>query len=320
MGFAQSSDRLHVVLGSGPAGVTLVQELAARGHRVRSVDRRRDAELPDGVEHVTADLSEPALALRATKNASVIYHCVNVAYHLQTQLMPGIAGAILAAASQHAARLVVLDTLYPYGEANGPRITEDTPWAATSRKGQLRAELDRRYLQAHQDGDVQMVAGRSADFYGPAVMNSTLGAACFIPALRGEPTLTFGDIDLPHSYTYIRDVARGLATLGENPDGDGRIWHLPTAPARTTREVLNLISTAVGRPVTTHTLDHAEAYGPFDETFMAEYAEMFYQHTLPQNLVSEPFETRFGVHPTPLTDGIAATVGWYQNLAESQQN
>ncbi len=305
---------LHVVLGTGPAGLTLTDELARRGHRVRSVDRRGETQLPEGVEPVTADLADAGQAAEAAGGATVLYHCVNVPYHLQVELMPGIGEAILGAARAADARLVVLDTLYPYGAADGERITEATPWAATSRKGRLRAALDERYLQANRDGEVRVVAGRSADFYGPGVLNSTLAGATFPAALHGDEVLTLGDIDLPHSYTYIRDVARGLATLGERPEGDGRIWHLPTVPARSTREVLGLVAEAVGRPLATHNLDHAQAYGPFGETFMTEYAEMFYQHTTPQNMVSAAFEAQFDVHPTPLRDGIAATVAWYREL------
>ena len=307
-------DDLHVVLGSGPAGTALVAELAARGHRVRSVDRNPDATPPPGVEHATADLSDPAAATAATAGAAVLYHCVNVAYHRQVDLLPGIATAVLGAAAAHGARLVVLDTLYPYGTADGEHLTEDTPWAATSRKGRLRAELDTRYLAAHTSGEVRVVAGRSADFYGPGVLTSTLAGAVFPAALTGQPALTLGDVDLPHSYTYITDVARGLATLGERPDGDGRIWHLPTVPARTTRAVLDLVEASAGQPLTTHNLARAEAFGPFDEVFMAEYAEMFYQHTIAQNVVSTAFEEAFGATPTPLETGIPATTGWYREL------
>lgn len=226
--------------------------------------------------------------------------------------MPGIATGILAAATENGARLVVLDTLYPYGQAEGDHITEDTLWSATSRKGRMRAELDRRYLDAHAGGTVRAVCGRSADFYGPGVLTSTLGATAFPAALSGEPVTTFGDIDLPHSYTYIRDVARGLATLGERPEGDGRIWHLPTVPAHSTREVLDLIADAVGRPLTTSNLQRPEPTGPFDATFMDAYAEMWYQHTTVQNMVSAAFERAFDVHPTPLAQGIAATVDWFR--------
>ncbi|GAA2985947.1 hypothetical protein JCM13580A_02180 [Streptomyces drozdowiczii] len=40
---------------------------------------------------------------------------------------------------------------------------------------------------------------------------------------------------------YIGDGAAVLATLGENPDGDGRVWHLPSAPALTTRRIMDLM-------------------------------------------------------------------------------
>jgi nucleoside-diphosphate-sugar epimerase len=308
---------LHVVLGTGPAGSTLAAHLADQGHRVRAVDRSGKGGDHAGVEAVAADLTHPEAAEEVTAGAEVIYHCLNVPYHLQVELLPGITTSVLADAKASGARLVVLDTLYPYGTADGERITEDTPWAATSRKGRLRADLDRRYLEAHEAGAVRVAAGRSADFFGPGVLNSTLGGAVFPGALTGQTILAIGDIDLPHSYTYIRDVARGLAALGENPAGDGRIWHLPTVPATTTRHVHELIEERVGRPLDVHTLERPEPWGPFDEAMMAEYAEMFYQHTIPQNMVSSAFEAEFGVHPTPLPEALDATVEWYRRFLEA---
>ena len=53
--------------------------------------------------------------------------------------------------------------------------------------------------------------------------------------------MALGDIDLLHSYTFIEDVAKGLATLGEHPEGDDRVWHLPTAEATTTRNFHEMI-------------------------------------------------------------------------------
>ena len=305
---------LHVVLGAGPAGTTLAAELADRGLRVRHVDRKQLEPVRPGVETVQADLSTAEAATAATEGAAVVYHAVNVAYHLQVPLLPGIAEAVLAAVRTHGARLVVLDTLYPYGAADGEAITEQTPWAATSRKGRLRADLDRRYLAAHASGEARVVLGRSADFFGPGVLASTLGGAFFPGALTGGPALALGDIDLPHSYTYIGDVARGLATLGTDDRGDGSVWHLPTVPARTTAEVHALVEEITGRPLQVEVMAEPRAYGPFDEQFMAEYAEMFYQHLVPQNVVSTAFETTFGVRPTPLREALAATVDWYAGL------
>lgn len=309
-----ATSNLHVVLGSGPAGTTLAAELAGRGHAVRLVNRSGEGEPLTGVERRAADVTAREGALAAVAGAAVVYHCVNVAYQLQPDVLPRVQDALLAAVESVGARLVVLDTLYPYGETRGEVMTEDSPWRATSRKGRLRARLDEAYLAAHREGRVAVVLGRAADFVGPRVLNSTLGGAVFPPALTGGEVPALGDIGLRHSYTNIADVATGLATLGEHPEGDGRVWHLPTAPAVTTREIFAMIEERVGAPLTTVPLAEARPFGPFDEEFMNEYAEMFYQHTETQVMDSSDFERAFGVGPTPLARTLDDTLDWYREL------
>ncbi|MEU6387769.1 NAD-dependent epimerase/dehydratase family protein [Streptomyces sp. NPDC046939] len=307
-----SNQPLHVVLGSGPAGTALAGELVRREHPVRLVDRKGEGPGPAGVERFAADVSTAQGARAAVAGAAVVYHCVNVAYHLQVDVMPGIQEAVLGAVEENGARLVVLDTLYPYGPTGGAVMTEDSPWNATSRKGRMRADLDEKYLAAHRAGRARVALGRSADFFGPGVLNSTLGGAVFPAALTGGEIPAFGDIDLPHSYTYIGDVAAGLATLGERPDGDGRVWHLPTAPALPTREVLAMVERRTGQPLELTVMREPRPFGPFDEQFMAEYAEMFYQHTEAQIMDSSAFEHHFGVRPTPFAKALDATLAWYR--------
>ncbi|WP_327112257.1 NAD-dependent epimerase/dehydratase family protein [Streptomyces sp. NBC_01341] len=309
-----TASALHVVLGAGPAGTALARELSGRGHRVRLVDRKGQGPAIGGVDRFAGDVSTFEGARAAVEGADVVYHCVNVGYHLQVEVMPRIQAAVLAAAEATRARLVVLDTLYPYGETHGAVMTEDTPWRATSRKGVMRAELDGRYLTAHAEGRLPVVLGRSADFVGPGVLSSTLGGAVFPAALTGGEVPALGDMDLPHSYTYIGDVAAGLATLGENPDADGRVWHLPTAPAVTTREIFAMIEERVGRPLDLTVIAEPRPFGPFDEVFMAEYAEMFYQHTEGQTVDSSAIEKAFGLSPNPLPDSVDATLAWYRDF------
>ncbi|WP_419998078.1 NAD-dependent epimerase/dehydratase family protein [Streptomyces boninensis] len=302
---------LHVVLGAGPAGSTLAGELARRGHAVRLVDRAGDGPAPEGVTRTQGDVGTIEGARAAIKGAAVVYHCVNVAYHLQVDVMPGIQDAILGAVEAEGARLVVLDTLYPYGETHGAVMTEATPWRATGAKGRMRAALDEKYLAAHREGRAHVVLGRSADFVGPGVLNSTLGGAVFPGALTGTEVYGLGDIDLPHSYTDIRNVAAGLATLGEHPDADGRVWHLPTAPARTTREVFQLIEQKTGRPLQLVIKKEPTPFGPFDQTFMESYAELFYQHTEPQVMDSSAIQEAFGIEPIALDATLDDTIAWY---------
>ncbi|WAL99650.1 NAD-dependent epimerase/dehydratase family protein [Streptomyces sp. Je 1-369] len=310
---------LHIVLGAGPAGTTLAGELARRGHEVRLVDRSGDGPAPEGVTRLKGDVGTVDGARAAIKDAAVVYHCVNVAYHLQVDVMPGIQDAVLGAVEAEGARLVVLDTLYPYGETHGRVMTEDTAWQAVGAKGRMRAAMDEKYLAAHQEGRARVVLGRSADFVGPNVLNSTLGGAVFPGALTGTEVYGLGDIDLPHSYTDIRDVAAGLATLGEHPDGDGRVWHLPTAPARTTREVLQLIEKKVGQPLNTVVKPKPVPFGPFDQVFMDSYAELFYQHIEPQIMDSSAIQEAFGLEPIDLDTTLDDTITWYRDFLAARR-
>jgi len=311
--------KLHAVLGAGPAGTALAGELARRGRQVRLVSRSGDGPTLEGVERYAADLGGTEQARNAIAGAEVVYHCVNVPYHLQVELMPTIQEALLSAVESEGARLVVLDTLYPYGNTHGEVMTEQTPWSAMSAKGRMRAELDECYLAAHREGRVRTVMGRSADFFGPGVVNSTLGGAVFPGALTGSEVLGLGDLDLLHSYTYIGDVAAGLATLGEDPEADGRAWHLPTAQATTTRRIHEMIGERLGRSLNVVTLDEPQAFGPFDDVFMNSYAELFYQHTEDQVMDSSAFQQAFGVEPTPLGEALDATIEWYRDLLAAQQ-
>lgn len=223
------SHETHVVLGSGPAGSTVATVLARRGHRVRLASLSGDAAipLPDSVERRAADVTDPEQALSVVADAAVVYHCVNVPYHVQVDVMPRVQEAVLDAVAKVGARLVVLDTLYPYGPTGGEPMTESTPWRATSAKGRMRAMLDERCLAAHDEGRARVVLGRAADFYGPGVLNSTLGGAVFPRALTGGDVLALGDIDLPHA----------TPTSGTSPTGWSR-WErtlTPTAASGTCR-------------------------------------------------------------------------------------
>ena len=187
---------------------------------------------------------------------------------------------MIGAAATVGAKLIVIDTLYLYGQTHGEPMTQATASNATSRKGRLRAELAWGYLQAHRMGKVRVAIGRAADFFGPRVLNSALGQYVFPAALSGQPALTLGNIDLPHSYSSMPDVAKGLATLGEREEALGKDWLLPVAPALTTRQMLRIIGQEIGthpQILTVPTIEQAQALGVLDETFAGEYAELFYQ-------------------------------------------
>ncbi len=308
---------LHVIFGTGPVGLTLADVLLAQGKEVRVISRSGKAVVPSGAEHAAADVFDTDKATDLCRGAAVIYNCTNApSYAEQVAIVPRLADAFIQVASATGATLIVTDTVYPYGETQGAPITEDTPHAAVSRKGRMRAAVAEMYFQAHREGRLQVALGRAADFYGPRVLNSSLGSFVFPAAVAGKTAQVLGNPRLPHAYSYIRDVARGLATLGERPDALGREWLLPTAPAVSTREMIRLIGQALGHPVRFIALPKIvlQAAGLFNPQ-MREMVEMFYQYTEPQIIDSRRFEETFGWSATPAAEAIPATVAWFQAQA-----
>ena len=57
-----------------------------------------------------------------------------------------------------------------------------------------------------------------ANMDGPGALNSsfnsTLGQGHFCPALEGKAVSVLGNIDLPHTYAYVDDVAAGRTIPG----------------------------------------------------------------------------------------------------------
>ena len=141
-----------------------------------------------------------------------------------------------------------------------------------------------------------------------------LGERAVPRLLAGKKPQAIGDPSQPHSWTYIPDVARTLVTLGTDERAWGRAWNVPTAPARSVREMVTAMCDVAGVPdvgVTTMPWPMVRAMGLF-VPFMRELKETRYQFVRPFLLDSSAFTATFGQRPTPVDDGLAATVAWWR--------
>jgi nucleoside-diphosphate-sugar epimerase len=62
------------------------------------------------------------------------------------------------------------------------------------------------------------------------------GERFFQRVLAGKSGECMGPPSIPHAFTYGPDIVRALATLGREERAVGRVWHLPTLPARPVTE------------------------------------------------------------------------------------
>jgi nucleoside-diphosphate-sugar epimerase len=133
-------------------------------------------------------------------------------------------------------------------------------------------------------------------------------------AVAGKRADFIGNPDLPHTYSYIPDIAAGLATLGTDERAVGGVWHLPGPETVTTRQLLELVAGNVGHPVGLRSLPKVavRALGLFNPT-IRELVELSYEFEQSFVLDTTKYQSTFGTEATPLATAIAATVAWYSS-------
>ena len=301
---------LHLIVGTGPLGIALMEELTKRNKRIRMVNRSGQADVP--VEVVKGDATSFESMLEACKGASVIYHCAKPPYSQWPEKFPSLTRGLIEAASALDAKFVYADNLYMYGPTD-KMMTENMSYKATDVKGRTRADMAEFIMDAHHEGKIRATIGRASDFYGPNVLESLLGIQVMKPAIEGKAAYLLGNIDLPHTFMYIHDFAKGLVMLGEREEALGEVWHIPSAPTLTVRQMITMIFKEVNN-IPKHRIASrglVSFMGLFSKS-MKELKDTFYQNEQPFVVDHSKYEKAFGSNITPHEIAIKETIEWYK--------
>ncbi|MEV7007824.1 NAD-dependent epimerase/dehydratase family protein [Streptosporangium sp. NPDC051022] len=304
----------HVIAGAGQVGSRVARLLAEQGHEVVLLSRSGSGPDAPGIRRVVADVADQARLTELTRGADALYNCVNPPYPRWAQDWPPMARSLLAAAETTGAGYVILGNLYVYAAPDRP-MREDDPLTPPSAKGAIRVRMWREALAAHDAGRVRVTEVRGSDYFGPGCLDqSHLGERLVPPLLAGRTVRYIGDPTLPHSWTYVPDVARALVTAATDDRSWGRAWHVPTTEPVTVREIADRLCSLAGVPnpgvkAMPHWL--IRAAGVFSP-MLGELEELRYQFVRPFLLDSTDFQKVFGVTPTPLEDALTETIAWWR--------
>ncbi|MBK9782507.1 MAG: NAD(P)H-binding protein [Anaerolineales bacterium] len=307
----------HVVLGTGAIGRAAANELVKRGETVRMVSRSgKMDETPAGVEVVSADLYDSAKVKEVTRGAKVVYQASQPEYTQWPEKFPSLQKSIIDGLSGSEAKLVLVENLYMYGEVNGSSMTEDMPHNAHTRKGKTRSEMSKAAFEAHKAGKLKVTAARGSDFFGLwGLPTAAMGERTFYPMIAGKAASLVGNIDIPHTHTFIPDFGKALVILGERSEADGHAWHVPNDNPRVTqREMAKMIADELGLPLKVSAMGKAMMWmGGLFIPEAKESVEMMYEFEKPFIVDSSRFEKTFGMKATPMKDAIKTTVAWYKS-------
>ncbi len=311
-----SSPGLSVVLGAGPVGQSLIHRLVDAGRSVRVASRSGKVPAPPGVEVVAADIADLDRAKEVCAGASVVYGCVGLGYADWPTLWPPMMDGMLAGAAAAGARFVFMDNCYMYGPVDQP-MHEDMPLTDYGNKPATRSRLTRMWQAAHDEGRVEAASVRASDFYGPGVTQAALGDPAFGRIVSGKSAQVFGDPDLPHSFTYVPDIARALMSVADADDAMGQAWNVPNAPDRTVREILTLFAEKADRPLKVQAMPKwMMSLVALINSDVRELKEMLYQWERPFHVDASKFSDRFWSDATSFEDGLAATAASHSSTPE----
>lgn len=310
---------LHVIFGTGPLGKWTARELLKQGKRVRLINRSGKTDrLPEGAEIAAGDAFDAANNIELTRGAAAIYQCAQPRYNEWAEKFPRFQAAILEAAAANEAKFIVADNLYMYGDTDGQPICEDSPYQPHTKKGRVRAEMAKAVMDAHRAGKVRAAIGRASNFFGPD--DRTVTDFAIRPALIGKTVNLLGQLDQPHSFSYVPDFGKLLATLGAREDALGQIWFTPSAPAVTQAELIKIMEEVVGHKVKymaagANMMRFLGLFNPM----LRETVEMMYEWDKAFVIDTSKSEKAFGWTGTPLPQAMCETVAWIRQDIENQR-
>lgn len=308
--------KLALVLGAtGGIGGEVANRLAQAGWTVRALYRASSTgERDPRFDWIEGDAISATDVAAAAEGASLIVHAVNPPGYRNwaTVVLPMLNNTI-AAARANGARIILPGTVYNYGPDALPNLSEDAPQTPRTRKGKIRAEMERRLKAAAATGEATVLIVRSGDFFGPTAVNSWLSQGIVTPGKRPTALTSPGKRGVGHQWAYVPDVAETMVRLIELGDlEDFATFHMEGHwDGDGTQMIASIQRVLGGEPVPVKAMPWfvMRLLTPF-MPLMAELTEMEYLWRTPVRLLNGRLTDRLGAEPkTPLDDAMRATLG-----------
>lgn len=303
---------MQTILGAGGAiGVELAKALTAFTTDIRLVSRNpKPIHATDTL--FSADLSKDDDISAAVEGSTVCYLTIGFPYSTkvwQAEWLPLIQ-RVIKACSAHNVKLVFFDNVYAIGGDNVRHITEQSSISPTSKKGEVRAAVERVIIEAVERGKIQAIIARAPDFFSEVKAQSLLMNLVYDNYAKGKAAQWFCNADVPHSTGYTVDLAKGTAILGNSPDAFNQIWNLPVSnQAPTGREWAAMFAEEMNVANKMQVLPSWGLWtlGVF-VPILKEMYEMRYQYDREYFFDSGKFASRFNYTPTTNQEAIKRTI------------
>lgn len=298
----------QTILGAnGALGIALAKELTKYSTNIRLASRNPKKINPTDILF-PADLTQRNNVFKAVEGSSIVYITIGFPYKTKIwkQYWIPFVQSVINACLEHNTKLVFFDNMYAIGGNNVNHITEKSPISPTSKKGEIRAEVDKLILKNIQENKLQAIIARAPDFFGGASRaNSIIMNLIYDRFIKGKKAQWFCNAEKVHSFGYVPELARGTAILGNTEEAYNQIWNLPTDPQKITgKDWIELFAKQMHCEPRYNVLPNGliKGLGIFIP-IMSELAEMNYQYDRDYYFDSSKFNEYFNY--TPISNELA---------------
>lgn len=302
---------MQTILGSsGVIGKEVAKVLPQYTDKIRLVSRD-PKKVNKNDELLKANLLNADETLRAVKDSKIVYLTVGLQYdkNIWRKQWPILMQNVIDACKKNKSKLVFFDNVYSYGKVNG-WMRESTPHNPVSEKGKVRSQLNQMIMNEVENGNLNAIIAKAADFYGPNSPLSFVNVMVFENLKKGKKAQWLIDPDKKHSFTFTPDAGKGTAILGNSELAYNQIWHLPTnRDVLTGKEFIELAAKAMNASPKYVTVKKwmIQMLGVFNK-ILRESTEMLYQNDSDYLFDSTKFEKAYNFSPTTYEEGIRLTV------------
>ena len=213
-------NKVALILGAtGGVGGEMAHRLLASGWTVKALTRRNDEfQGKDGIIWIHGDAVNSEDVKKAAVGANLIVHAVNPpGYRNWAQLVIPMIENTIQAAKATGARILLPGTIYNYGDHSPALLSESTAQEPTTRKGQIRKDLEQKLFEASKEG-VKVLVVRCGDFYGPRPGNNWFSQGLVKPGQLVKSISYPGKKGVGHAWAYLPDVAETMVLLAEQEE------------------------------------------------------------------------------------------------------
>lgn len=324
----RATQQTALVIGvTGSIGSEVAAVLVSRGWQVRALHRNPAAAmtsaLPQSVQWIKGDAMQLNHVIAAARGATLIVHAANPPnYRNWRGLALPMLDNTIAAAKAGNARILLPATIYNFGQDAPQILRESSPQNPSSRKGQVRVEMELKLQQASLHGVRSMIV-RAGDFFGPGAGSSwlTRGMTSSSPLLRS--VFYPGPSNIGHSWAYLPDLAETMVRLieCERPMDAFEAVNFRGHWFERGVELAELVCRVRGmspKRIKPFPWWAVKLASPLVDVFH-EMLEMRYLWHVPLQLNNEKLRALIGAEPhTPIAVALAATLGNGPRAAGSQ--